>query len=898
VHRAAEAAPMKHTGRFLLAMVIAGVATAAFSGGPIYTFDPVNRIPYAWNLASWPDGQVPLYTDLGDLGVVTSERANEMVAFAAEQWSIVPTSAFRTTVAGNFGDLGLYDIDASTVTTILGTWNGGGMHVIYDADGTIMSDFFGLPPTGVLGITNIDYVGVDSPEILEAWMVLSGPGIHANDPNGIGFQGVVTHEMGHAINLGHSQTNGAVWNPNVYDSPQPQGCSAPWTGGASSGQVETMYAISTPEPGNSGEYMGTVDMIDDMTAISDLYPAPGYPGNRGTIKGQILDSNGAPVIAVDVIARNVAYPFDDCTSYISGQITKGDAGPDGSFELNGLTPGGRYAIYVDNLLIGAYAVPRQVVLPGVEEYFNGKMESGDSAKDNHCAWTTVVAAPGAPVTANITFNKYAGAPTLITAPANSYPNDITPDGFVVVGGLSSMDGPIFRWDLNADTFENIGGFRVGTPSISDDGTKIASSVEDTDGTIRAAIHENGAWTIIPPVPGSTPCSQDGKTSANSAWDISGDGSTVVGMNYGDSCFRGGIRAFKWTAASGSVALPKFSSFNMLSRANGVNYDGSVIVGHDETTSGAWRGAFWKDGIVKLITRLGQNVAPAVDVSRDGLYIVGQSSLASSKNAWRYSVVANTVELLGSLPSHDNAVTIAISDDHNVIVGYSTSSSTGATVPAIWTPGLHWSSFNTFLLAQGVNLTDTYPYGPTAMSADGRVITGTLVSIFGDIGFVVKTPTAIVCHAPAGSPTQLQTTIVGFPLGLDEALANGDTLGPCQCNSAAPTGIPKITIGKSSAGNARVNWSATASATGYDLARGGLEALRTSNGDFSTAATDCLENDLTGTSRDDADTPDAGDGFWYLVRAANCGGSSTFDSGAASQIGSRDAEIQASPSTCP
>lgn len=888
---------MRYTGRSIVALLLAGVASAAVAGGPLYTYDYANRIPYAWDMAAWPNGQVPVYTDLGPLGVLSNDRATEMVTYAAAQWSSVPTSAFRATVAGNFGDIGLGDIGASTVTSVLGAWNGGGMHVIYDADGAIMSNFFGVTPTAVLGITNIDFVGPDTPEILEAWMVLSGPGIHANDPGGIGFQGVVTHEMGHALNLGHSQVNGAVWNPSVFDSPQPEGCAAPWTGGADARQVETMYAISTPEPGDSGEFMGSVDLLDDMTALSDIYPAPGYPESRGTIKGQILDASGTPVMGADVIARNVADPFNDCTSYISGQISKGEDGPDGSFALNGLTPGARYAVYIDNLLIGAYSVPRLVVLPGVEEYFNGRMESGDSAQDNHCAWTTVVAQADAPVTANITFNKYAGAPTLLTAPAVSSPSDITPDGWVVVGALGDNGGPVFRWDLNADTFENIGGNRVGSPAISDDGTKIVSSVLE-NGTSRAAIYENGVWTTIPPVPGSTPCFSDGVVSANSGWDISGDGSTVVGMNYGDSCFRGGIRAFKWTAATGSVALPKVSSFNMMSRANAVSYDGSVIVGFDETTTGQWRGTVWKNGVAKLMTRLGQSVDPAVDVSRDGQYVVGDSALASSNNAWRYSVASSTVELLGSFPSYDNAVTIAISDDHNVIGGVSTSQSTGGTKPAIWTPGLHWTDFNTFLLAQGINIADVYPYVLTAMSGDGRVLAGTLSSMFGGVGFVLKTPTSIVCHAPAGSPTQLQTTIVSFPQGLDEALADGDTLGPCQCSASAPTGIARITMGKPSPGNARVSWSAVASATGYDVVRGSLELLRSSNGAFRTATTDCLENDLTGTSRDDADTPDAGDGFWYLVRAANCGGSTTFDSGAPSQIASRDEGIHLSPSTCP
>ena len=264
---------------------------------------------------------------------------------------------------------------------------------------------------------------------------------------------------------------------------------------------------------------------------------------------------------------------------------------------------------------------------------------------------------------------------------------------------------------------------------------------------------------------------------------------------------GGIRAFKWTAAGGSVVLPKFSSFNNMSRASAVNYDGSVIVGLDETTSGQWRGAYWKNGVVKLITRHGQNVqsGPRRVEGRSvrrrpelGAAIVEQragatrspptpSSCSGCSRATTMRSPARSATTTTSSPATPPART------------------TGATTPAIWTPGLHWSDFNTFLTAQGVNLTDIYPYAPSAMSADGRVITGVLASIFGDVGFVVKTPTSIVCHAPAGSPTQLQTTIVSFPQGLDAALAGGDTLGPCQCNATAPTGIPALTVGKPAAG---------------------------------------------------------------------------------------------------
>ena len=81
-------------------------------------------------------------------------------------------------------------------------------------------------------------------------------------------------------------------------------------------------------------------------------------------------------------------------------------------------------------------------------------------------------------------------------------------------------------------------------------------------------------------------------------------------------------------------------------------------------------------------------------------------------------------------------------------------------------------------------------------------------------------------------------------------------------------------------------------------RGRLSALRSSGGDFTTATDACLDDDLTDTTTDDADTPDPGDGYWYLVRATSCGGAASFDSGAPSQVASRDAGIQASPYACP
>lgn len=877
--------------RFAAAMVAACAATAALAGGPIYTFDYANRIPYAWKMASWPNGKVPVYTDLGSLGVLSNARAHELVVNAAAQWSSVPTTSFRAAVVGDLAGRGVGDATITNIVAVIGTWNGGGIDVVYDADGSIMENFFGLPATGALGITNIEFADDDTPEIQEAWMVLSGPGIHATDPNGVGFAGVITHELGHALNLAHTQGNGGITNPNTMDAPQPNLCPSRWNGEAKPWNNETMYPFSAPDPGNTGEYMATVDLIDDKSAISDLYPAPGYPANKATIRGEVKDAFGNPVTGVNVIARNVVDPFNDFSSYISGQVSKGQAEPDGTFVFNDLNPGASYVIYVDNLLNGAFSIPRFVALPGPEEYFNGGMESADGLTDDPCAYTTVTAVRGVALTADITFNRMPGAPTFIQAPNVGVACDMTPDGSVVVG-MFANNGPVFRWDIESGAYENLGGLAIGCAAISDDGTKIASTVlDDTDHTLKAAIFENGSWNPLPPVPGAVPCDSLGLgPSYTTGYDISGDGNTVVGLSYGaGGCYSGTIRGFKWTQAGGSVQLPKADTFDRAGRANAVNYDGSVIVGWDDASSGLRRGAQWRNGTVSLIRKGTNPVGEGLDISRDGQWVVGSINFATASQAWRYNRLTNIVEQLGALPGQTGGTTNALSDDASVITGFSTNLNTGLLSPAIWTSSLGFSDMNPFLLSQGINTDGGAVAAGTAVSSDGRTIAGGMNSRFGFVPFVLKIPTVIVCH-------DHQTETVSFPQGMDDAIAHGDTLGACQCNTAAPDGDTSIQIDKTPGGS-RASWPDVAGATGYDVVRGGLKMLRR-YGDFTRALNACLENDVTETSRDDAETPQLGDGFFYLVAASTCGGRATYDSESTTQVGSRDAGIQASIYACP
>ncbi len=83
-------------------------------------------------------------------------------------------------VQGDFSRIGLPDIDATNVTEIIGKSNGRGIYVIFDADGSIMENFFGVGPN-VLGISSPQFSIEGTTIITESWTVLNGAAVDPND---------------------------------------------------------------------------------------------------------------------------------------------------------------------------------------------------------------------------------------------------------------------------------------------------------------------------------------------------------------------------------------------------------------------------------------------------------------------------------------------------------------------------------------------------------------------------------------------------------------------------------------------------------------------------------------------------------------------------------------------
>ncbi len=95
------------------------------------------------------------------------------------------------------------------------------------------------------------------------------------------------------------------------------------------------------------------------------------------------------------------------------------------------------------------------------------------------------------------------------------------------------------------------------------------------------------------------------------------------------------------------------------------------------------------------------------------------------------------------------------------------------------------------------------------------------------------------------------------------------------------------------------WDVVVGADTYDVVRGGVASLMGSAGDFAQSIGRCIAADANTTQASDAEWPQSGDAFYYLVRATGCGEQSgSYDEAAGGQVGGRDGEIGSAPAACP
>lgn len=810
--------------RLAVALGLATVAAAAQASGPLYlSYETGTLKPLVWDTSHGP---IPVYTDGGTAftfdhdGVtpfITIDRANEITAHAFHEWSKVPTSTFKAELADTIAaKTGVADITAANATDFYGVENGYGFWVLYDTDGSILEEYFGVPRSSVLGIAFPEF-GDGQGHIIEATAVMNGWNVWDTDVDGNQIAGVFTHEFGHAINLSHSQVNGPMVYQSYTYSPQypgVKGCVAPLHRydypegyGATPADpkiIETMFPF-IDNGGQAGAEQSTVDQADDIAGISNLYPTAEYASSRGSISGVLHLKDGTTEYSgINVIARNVDDPLGDAVSAMTGDQTQGELGPDGRFTIRNLTPGQRYVVYIEGITSGGYpTTPTMMVSQG--EYWN-EAEGNDPVADASCDATPILAEAGVTKRADFTYNGYLKGVQL-TPIVSAALVQVSKSGRRA-SGTTGYEG--FFWD-ETKGFELLPeGITVSHGAMDRNGNRtLVSADPDGNGIQEPVIWGNNQMIRLGDLNGNT-CGGDSQTGTASAagWDIDDSASKAVGYAYVDtngngSCqnsFQNEIIPFVWDAKGGMRKLDTstFTQTPPWARAAGISGNGRVIVG----TANLQQAIAWVDE-GKMIN-LGDlmSVRDLYAVNYDGTRIPMYSAKRREMVLWnamrgtgddaftgigglRYcrdvpyqSFFGGDMcaelgeealfEQLGYAAMSISAVT----DKGDIALGRAGSFFSGF-AGGIWIEGLGWMSMEQFLRKQGVVEAETMPVpydNPLAISASGSEIVGGIAGL--QFSWMIKADQVYVCQNG-------QSVLTGFPNGLKAKVAAGAKFGRCE-----------------------------------------------------------------------------------------------------------------------
>ena len=207
-----------------------------------------------------------------------------------------------------------------------------------------------------------------------------------------------------------------------------------------------------------------------------------------------------------------------------------------------------------------------------------------------------------------------------------------------------------------------------------------------------------------------------------AYDVSSDGSVVVGQTYGTN----GSEAFRWTSAEGMVGLGYLPGGG-LTAAYAVSADGNVVVGQNNGTgieAFRWTSAGGMIGLGDFPG--GQFQSAAFAASADGSVVVGWGWSVSGLEAFRWNSTGGMVGLGDLSGGSFNSGALGVSSNGSVVVGWGTRSSPGIRAFR-WTSGGGMTDLGGL---PGANSTSR----ASAVSADGSVVVGRGAGLSGQEAF--------------------------------------------------------------------------------------------------------------------------------------------------------------------
>lgn len=201
--------------------------------------------------------------------------------------------------------------------------------------------------------------------------------------------------------------------------------------------------------------------------------------------------------------------------------------------------------------------------------------------------------------------------------------------------------------------------------------------------------------------------------------VSGDGLIVAG-----TCQRSSIpieaRGFRWTAATGTLAVPPARPGDTYSVVHAISRDGLTIIGDSANPAASLRDAFvWRSATGSRVLPSPLGGSAAYGVTANGTVIVGSYFTQEGERACFWDA-QNQLHDLGNLDGSTDQVANCISDDGTIIAGEAGGHSASAREGVIWTAstGMVWA--RDYFAERGAPLPAGYrAYSCNQMSGDGK-----------------------------------------------------------------------------------------------------------------------------------------------------------------------------------
>jgi uncharacterized membrane protein len=319
---------------------------------------------------------------------------------------------------------------------------------------------------------------------------------------------------------------------------------------------------------------------------------------------------------------------------------------------------------------------------------------------------------------------------IVTIPGG-WVNDITPDGKTVVG---TMGGGGFYWNWRTEPAPtSIGGNDA--VAVSDDGLTIVGCITDPSvgAEVAASWTQATGWVSLGYLPNALNC-----PSKSNAYDISGDGSTIVGLSW-DGCDG---RGFRWTLATGMQELQALG--NGQNRASTISADGQIIGGFAQG-SFSRTPALWQADLSGSMYNF-NDLGEVFGMNSDGTHIVGKY------NGEAFSDVGSGPQLFGTLNSGWSGIATDVSEDDALICGFDIQQL--AREAWVWTSATGIVSLNAVVSSLGITGAPSLAVA-RKMSDDGNIVVGGYADNFplGTGGYIVEfnsTPWVDLGGATAGA----------------------------------------------------------------------------------------------------------------------------------------------------